>query len=658
MTAIAQAHGARRAASDPWIWVWLAALLLSGLLYLYPSLAPWAVDYPKDWILPLGAWIGAVMAWIKTNFTWLTRGFSAFVAVPLDAAFGLLAKSFKIGSGADALVIPRLSWLGIVIAMGLAGLALGGRSLAIVAGACFFYLAIFGQWESSMLTLALIAICVPFCVVTGILVGIWGYRNPAADKLLITPILDVMQTMPTFAYLVPMLLLFGNNPVSALLATGIFATPPMVRATTLALNRVPQEINDFGTMAGCTRQQKLWRVLVPAARPTLMVGVNQVIMLSLNMVIISSMIGAGGLGYDVLLALRALKVGQALEAGLAIVALAIALDQLSQAAAQQRPTHRIEGALWQRHPYLISALAALAATTLIGAGWPALYKIPSSITISTAPIWKSAVDWINLNFFDAIEVMRTFLLLHFLNPARAFLDSMPWLAATGLLALAGWRLGGARLALLAASLTFFCAAVGLWEKTMATVYLCGIGAIISALIGIPIGVLGARSDNAHRIITPIIDTLQTLPSFVFIIPVVMLFRVGDVTALIAVVSFAIVPAIRYTDHGIRQIPPALIEAARVSGCTRRQLFWRVQLPLALPEIMLGINQTILLALSMLIIAAMVGTRDLGQEVFISLAKADSGRGIVAGLSVAFIGIVADRLIGAGSARARRRLGLA
>jgi glycine betaine/proline transport system permease protein len=148
-----------------------------------------------------------------------------------------------------------------------------------------------------------------------------------------------------------------------------------------------------------------------------------------------------------------------------------------------------------------------------------------------------------------------------------------------------------------------------------------------------------------------------MPSFVFLIPVVMLFRVGDVTAMIAVVSFAVTPAIRYTNHGIRQVSPQLIEGAVASGCTPRQILWRVQLPLALPEIMLGINQTILLALSMLIIAAMVGTRDLGQEVFIALAKADAGRGVVAGLAVAFIGIVADRLIGAGSARTRRRLGL-
>jgi len=190
---------------------------------------------------------------------------------------------------------------------------------------------------------------------------------------------------------------------------------------------------------------------------------------------------------------------------------------------------------------------------------------------------------------------------------------------------------------------------------MATVYLCGVSVVIASLIGIPIGIWASRSDRVEGIVKPIIDTLQTLPSFCFIIPVVMLFRVGDVTALIATVAFAVVPAIRYTNHGLRQVPPHLVEAATMTGATRTQLFWRVQLPLALPEIVLGINQTVLLALSMIIIAAMIGTRDLGQEVFIALAKADAGRGIVAGLAVAFIGIVADRLIGGASAGRRARL---
>jgi glycine betaine/proline transport system permease protein len=638
---------------------WAIAVAFVLLLSLRPDLLSWASDYPGNAIIPIADWIGAAMGWIKRNFTWLTRGMAETLNVPLKTAIAVLAKPFKIGTGAEAWFLPRFSWLGVVIVGFILGHALGGWRLSILAGGCLLYIALFGQWDSAMLTLALIVIAVPFCVIAGLLVGILGWRKPWVNKAVITPVLDLMQTMPTFAYLIPMLLLFGNSPVSAMLATGIFATPPMVRATILALSRVPQDLSDFGDMAGCSRRQKLWRVLIPCARPTLMVGVNQVIMLALNMVIIASMIGAGGLGYDVLLALRALKVGQGMEAGLAIVVLAILLDRISQAAARQRPSASAERrSFWQSHMHLWIALTVLAVTTLLSIGVPALAKVPPSIEVSTAPAWKAGVDWITVNFFDAIETFRVGLLIYVLNPVRAFCENFPWAGAMILLALAGYQLGGPRLALLVAALTFFCASVGLWEKTMATVYLAGISAAIAALLGIPLGILASRSDRFEATITPIIDTLQTIPSFCFIIPVVMLFRVGDVTAMIATVSFAIVPAIRYTNHGIRQVAPELIEAAKVSGCTRSQTFWRVQLPMALPEILLGINQTILLALSMIIICAMIGTRDLGQEVFIALSKAEAGRGLVAGLAIAFIGIVADRLISAWSASKRARLGLA
>jgi glycine betaine/proline transport system permease protein len=638
---------------------WAVAIALVLLLTLRPDLLSWASDYPNSTIIPIADWIAAAMAWIKRNFTWLTRGLADVLNIPLKAAIAVLAKPFKIGIGAEAWYLPRLSWVGIVIAGFIAGHALGGWRLALLAGGCLLYIALFGQWDSAMLTLALILIAVPFCVVSGLLVGILGWRRPWVNRAVITPILDLMQTMPTFAYLIPMLLLFGNSPVSAMLATGIFATPPMVRATILALSRVPQDLSDFGDMAGCSRRQKLWRILIPSARPTLMIGVNQVIMLALNMVIIASMIGAGGLGYEVLLALRALKVGQGMEAGLAIVVLAILLDRISQAAALQRPPAYAERrSFWESHMHLLAAVVVLVVATLLSLWVPGLAKVPPAIEISTAPAWKAGVDWITVNFFDTIEAFRVSLLIYVLNPIRAFCENLPWAGAMVLLALAGYQLGGWKLALLVAALTFFCASVGLWEKTMATVYLAGVSAAIAALLGMPLGVLASRSDRFEAIITPIIDTLQTIPSFCFIIPVVMLFRVGDVTAMIATVSFAIVPAIRYTNHGIRQVAPELIEAAKVSGCTRSQTFWRVQMPMALPEILLGINQTILLALSMIIICAMIGTRDLGQEVFIALSKAEAGRGLVAGLAIAFIGIVADRLISAWSARKRARLGLA
>ncbi len=299
----------------------------------------------------------------------------------------------------------------------------------------------------------------------------------------------------------------------------------------------------------------------------------------------------------------------------------------------------------------------LLATTLAGMIVAPIGRLPDSLTITTAPVWDASIKWITINYFDNIEAVRVWLLLNMLNPVKAFLLSLPWLTVALLLAAAGLRLAGLRLALLVFLLVTLIAAVGLWEKSIITVYLCGVSTVIAFAIGWPIGTYAARHDRARRVIDVIVDTLQTIPAFVYLIPAVMLFRVGDVAAMIGIVLYALTPAIRYTDHGIRKVNPGLIEAAKTSGCTRRQILWRVQLPLALPEIMLGFNQVIMLALSMDIIAAMIGTRDLGQEVFVALAKADPGRGIVAGLAVAFIGIVADRLISAWSAKLRLKYGL-
>jgi glycine betaine/proline transport system permease protein len=184
-----------------------------------------------------------------------------------------------------------------------------------------------------------------------------------------------------------------------------------------------------------------------------------------------------------------------------------------------------------------------------------------------------------------------------------------------------------------------------------------VSVVIAAVFGIPIGILAGLNNRAWTVVQAIIDTLQTLPSFVYLIPVVMLFRVGDFTAMIAIILYALAPAVRYTALGIREVNPSLIEAARAMGTTRWQRLLKVRLPLALPEIMLGINQTIMLAISMLVITALVGTRDLGQEVYIALAKADVGRGLVAGLGVAMIAMIADRMMTASALRMKRRLGL-
>jgi len=440
-------------------------------------------------------------------------------------------------------------------------------------------------------------------------------------------------------------------------ATLIYAMPPMTRIAVLALRGVPSEIRDLGKMIGCTRRQMTWRVLVPSAKDSLMVGVNQVIMLSLNMVIIASMIGAGGLGFDVLAALRTLDFGAGLEAGFAIVALAVVLDRLSQAAAG-RGGEPLAGGWVARHPYLVGGVATVLIAALAGLAVPAVQRWPAAWELTTGDFWGRVVEWINVNYFDAIEAVKNAVLLNLLVPFKRFLLGLPWLGVAGLLAVAGWRLGGWWLALLVAVLATLIAATGQWEKATITVYLCGISVIVAALIGIPIGIFTAERERLWRWVRVVIDTLQTLPSFVYLMPVVMLFRVGDFTAMIAVVAYSVVPAIRYTVLGIGRVDPRLIEAGRAMGCTPWQLLTKIKLKLALPEILLGINQTIMFALSMLVITALVGTRDLGQEVYIALTNADAGSGIVAGLTLGLVGILIDRMFRAVVARLGQRGGIA
>lgn len=645
--------------------IWGVALALAAILWLWgQTLAPFAFDYPKAWQIPAARWIGGFITWLVKEaaigplaFSDLTRFLADLIDAPYRLVLSLLSTGLLSGEGSSAIQLwPPLPWIAVIGLFALMGLYAGGPPLALTVSLCMGFVAVFGQWQSAMVTLASIIVAVPIGVIGGLLLGIAAWRMPWLDRAL-KPLLDLMQTMPVFAYLVPILILFGFGPTAAIVATLIYAMPPMTRITTLALQRIPAEIHDLGRMVGCTPRQMTWRVLVPSAREPLMVGVNQVIMLSLNMVIIASMIGAGGLGFDVLNALRRLDFGAGLEAGLAIVALAVALDRLSQALARRSRTELPKGSLAQRHPYLTAALALIAVTWVLGLLLPAIQTYPDSARLTTSPFWAAAVEWINLTFFDTLEAIKTAILVAILVPVKRFLLSLPWLAVVALLGLAGWRLGGWRLAALTTTLSFLIAATGQWEKAMITVYLCGLSTLFALMIGIPIAIAVANRDRGWTITRALLDTLQTLPSFVYLMPVVMLFRVGDFTAMIAVVAYAVVAAIRYTVLGLQGVDPRLIEAGRAMGCTDWQILTRIRLRLALPEILLGVNQTIMFALSMLVITALVGTRDLGQDVYIALTKANPGNGLVAGLAIAFIAIIADRLIHAAAERQKAKLGL-
>ncbi len=662
---------------NSWLLGWGGAFAVAIVVWLGADWWQWAVKAPKElsWhVEALGSCtsvrycVTGFMKWMLGNeaylFPWtfkeFTRAVAACIEMPYQFIRALLSTGFEIPLGnGEIWSIPAVSWIGLTIVTVLFAWRIKDGMLAVIVLLSFLCLVGFGQWESATVTLASIMVAVPIGIVFGVALGILGYRHKRFEQA-IMPVLDLMQTVPIFAYLVPVLFMFGFGPVSAITATVIYAMPPMVRITILALHSVPFEIKEFGKMAGCNRRQITWRVLIPSAKPGLMVGVNQVIMLSLNMVIIASMIGAGGLGFDVLASLRRQAIGDGIEAGVAITLIAIVLDRLSQAWAVRGTAHHPSETprnWFNQYRNTAYALVILLATTAAGFVVPFFSQWPETLELTTGQFWNDLVKWININFFDQLEAFKVFILLNILKPVKLFLLSLPWVVVLLFLAVAGLQLGGWRLAVLVVSLALFILITGQWEKAMITVYLCGISVVFASLIGMTVGVFASRNPVFKKIVIVSIDTLQTLPSFVYLLPVVMLFRVGDFSAMVAVVLYALPPAIRYTLYGIENIHESLVEAAKTSGCTRWQLLSKVQIRLAWPEIMLGVNQTVMFALSMLVITALVGTRDLGQEVYIALTKADVGRGLVAGLSVAFIAIITDRLISAAARRRKAALGL-
>ncbi len=639
-------------------------VFINVYLVYYGDIASWAVTYPEDWDLQIATSLTLLLNFLTDEFDLgfftfaeLTRGVSWVVEQPMLFIKGMLSNGFTFYNFDGGIThIPPLPWTGITVVFCVFGWWAGGIKTVGLVGATFLYFAVFGLWEASMMTLASIIVAVIACLVIGILLGILGYRSRAANMIL-TPIYDVMQTMPVFSYLVPVVLFFGFSPVAALMATIIFAMPPMARVTTLALQRVPSNVSDFGEMAGCTRRQKMWQVLLPASRQNLLIGVNQIIMLSLAMVIVASVIGAGGLGANVYRGLKALRIGDAVEAGAAITVMAIMLDRVSMAVTMRRKIHSLQSGknLFQRHPLILISASVLVVLVPLGQWFPILQTYPDAATISTGKVWNELIVWINESYYNEISTVRDGAIIYLMKPVKEFLLSVPWLSFITIVGVAAFALGGQRLAIICISLLLFIAVTGYWKQAMISLYLVSIAVVVALVIAIPIGIWAAISDRVNQAVTVIIDTIQTLPTFVYLIPVVMLFSIGEFPALVAIVLYALPPGIRYTKQGIRNTPRSILEAADLSGCTRAQRLFHVEIPLALPYIMLGVNQTVMMAFGMLVITALVGTRGLEHDTLVAISKVRPGEGIVAGLGIAFLSIIVDRLITTGSNLLRRRL---
>jgi len=381
--------------------------------------------------------------------------------------------------------------------------------------------------------------------------------------------------------------------------------------------------------------------------------------MALSIVVIASLIGAGGLGDPVLNALQTQQIGEGAVAGLLIVFMAMWLDRASAAFGHQAARDRTvsKHALSRRELFGIGAgvvVVVLVARYGLGLGdWPAGWGF-SFVDQAT-----HALNWITNEFTGVGGPISTFLTLHVLNPLQRYLVDIPWWLVAAVVGTVGWARGTWRRGVLLAGcvtlLGLMQAPVGYtfhgttsydfnaWADAMQTLSLVVVALALDLAVGIPLGIAAYRWRTADRILRPFLDFLQTLPAFVYLIPVVTLFGVGNVAGVSASLIYALPAAVRATTLGLRAVQRDVIEAGQAFGSTRWQLLFKVELPIARPYLMLAVNQTILLVMAEVVVAGLVGAGGLGLDVVTGFSRSEVGLGAAAGLAMVLMGIVLDRL---------------
>ena len=559
---------------------------------------------------------------------------------------------------------PALPWTVVVAGFMLIGMQLQGIRLALLAGIGAFYLSFFGQWQPSMQTLSFVLITAPICFIFGLSLGIWGYLNKKVENAL-QPILNIAQTMPHFSFLVPVMILFGIGDHAGAIATIIFATPPMVRLTILGLKKISPEVVESGLMSGCNKFQLLFKVLIPTARTDILIGVNQVIMQCLAMTVIASFIGAKGLGFNLKLALNSLKIGKAAEIGICIVIIAIVLDKFSLAWANKQKNYFANLNFYQKNKNLIIFSILLIVCSIfayIGGLYfnniNYLYLVPYEKGFSISPLLDAGVDWIWETFFYYLNSFNIFLITNILVPMKMAYLGMPVVSTFILVMGAGYIVGGIRSSLVVGSLFLFIALSEYWDRALITMYMATFAVIVATFIGLVVGLSCAQNSKSTAFMLFICDFFQTFPSFVYLIPVILLFGITDTSVLLAAIVYATIPATRYTIEGLKSVPLSLHEAGSMSGVSRMQRLIAIEIPLAFPHIMLGINQTLIFSLFMIVLGALIGTEDLGQIIMGALSRKDgAGVALTLGIFVSFICLAVDHLIRTWSDRQKKLLGI-
>ncbi|MFI1466391.1 ABC transporter permease [Streptomyces wuyuanensis] len=585
-------------------------------------------------------------------------GLTADISGPLDAAndwvvdnrdthplflYFLLHLSNTATDAVDAVYqgLDALGWLGVTVAAVLvawraAGLGRRGLRVAVTALGAFAVCGVLGMWDATLLTIALMVVSVAVAALLGALIGLAAGLSDRVDRAL-RPVLDTMQVMPAFAYLLPFVLVFGTGTPAALFCTVIYAAPPMARLTALGLRGADPAALEASASLGASGLQRLWTARLPLARKQMLLGLNQTIMMALSMVVIAALVGAGGLGEEVYSALATTDVGKAFAAGLPIVLIAVWLDRTTAAAGDGTGTPGAPGSwLHGGRAWALVAAAVAAAAAVRTTAWPDAWTYDISTPVNKAQEWITA----NLTF---TEVWAREFTLWVLNPLRDGLVWLPWWSVLLLVAVAAWLVGNWVSAVTATAAMAAIGVLGVWTRSLNTLSQVLAALVLTLVLGFLAGVLCARAKRLERWVRPLLDAMQTMPQFVYLIPVVALFGATRTSAIVAAVVYALPAVVRITTQGLREVDPAAVEASRSLGASTRQQLFGVQLPLARPALQLAVNQGVVLVLAVVVVGGLVGGGALGYDVIKGLSRGEMGLGMTAGIAIVCLGLVLDRV---------------
>ena len=614
----------------------------------------WAFTKGHSTMVLAGASLTKVQTWLgnRANDLVIAKTSNPFIQVThwISDAFSwvILHVQYLVSQPVYPRTVPEIGYLGVIAIAAWVAYATAGAAMTVLTVVSLALFGILGFWQDSMDLLIVTGVAVGLSIIIGIPLAILMARSRVA-RAIITPVLDVMQTLPTFTYLLPIMLLFGIGAAAATICTLIYALPPVMRIASHGIREVSPTTLEATSSLGQTSRQRLTKVELPMAKRTIIVGVNQTTMAALSMATIAAFINGPGLGQPVVRALIALNVGQAFVPGLCIVIMAIMLDRVTTAAsmhAENRARRADRDAERRRQSILLGGVVVVAVAVYLSRNytWASTFPTTGHLGTHLADRVQIITTWISTHWGSATASISNHFTNAFLNPLQNLIANSPWWITGPAVALLGLALGGWR-ALVAVAIClggiFY---LGLWNESMITLTSTLVATVFVMILAVIMGVWMGRSRRADQGIRPLLDAGQTLPAFVYLIPVLALFGPTRFTAIVAGVLYAAPAAIKIVADGVRGVSKTTMEAAESAGSSTFQMINKVQLPMSRSSLALATNQGLLYVLSMVVIGGLVGAGALGYDVVSGFAQFSlRGKGLAAGFCIVLLGVMLDRI---------------